>query len=544
MKVLSGLAIVLCTWWAWPGARQTIAQSKVSVGSVALLAEPKGIADLRALQEAIGDPDPAVRAVAARVAGLLDRKDLASPLLELLGREQDTLAAREHVRALLYLRGMEIWPQARAAAARLGEPVGSILAEWLARNQPEQFATAMPELLRDIPESDSAMFGRIAAMSIWQTPSSRNRVTTAFAGAGSRRAWRGFLDYLGPDVDAGIVKVGLTSANAAVREATIWFVVSEPTARRPAATINLAPVLKAEGAVPLADDTEWAAFGRELIARRLGKSGPADGSAAIRRHGLENLVDTRTLAALPELTAAERSALQEIVPELPATPPVAAKRVPDSLVEEKKRAGAATRTFPSIAPGLLGSLLTSVGCTPSSDLSVFGAAKMSFHRDGRPRGIGLDTTRLPAACVPFLRFLAMLTVAPPDEPILDGESQWLLTSMAKGDLACADEDVRTPSGSRRTERVGGKIKTPRKTSDLKPVYPEAMVQARVAGVVVLEGTISSTGCVVDARVLRSIQTPLDVAALRAVLGWRFAPTLLDGKPVPVVMTVTVNFTLQ
>jgi hypothetical protein len=53
MKVLSGLAIVLCTWWAWPGARQTIAQSKFSVGSVALLAEPKG-ADMRAHETRTG----------------------------------------------------------------------------------------------------------------------------------------------------------------------------------------------------------------------------------------------------------------------------------------------------------------------------------------------------------------------------------------------------------------------------------------------------------------------------------------------------------
>jgi protein TonB len=37
---------------------------------------------------------------------------------------------------------------------------------------------------------------------------------------------------------------------------------------------------------------------------------------------------------------------------------------------------------------------------------------------------------------------------------------------------------------------------------------------------------------------------LDQAALDAVLQWEFLPTLLNGQPVPVIMTVTVNFTLQ
>jgi hypothetical protein len=146
----------------------------------------------------------------------------------------------EQVRAVLYLRGVEMLPQAKAAAARLGEPVGSILAESLGRSQPEQFTAAIAALLRDLPESDTGMFGRIAAMAIWQTPSARDHVTTAFAAAATRRAWRGFLDSLGFEADAGLLKTGLTSANAAVREATIWFVVSDPRARRTVATTDLA----------------------------------------------------------------------------------------------------------------------------------------------------------------------------------------------------------------------------------------------------------------------------------------------------------------
>ena len=92
-------------------------------------------------------------------------------------------------------------------------------------------------------------------------------------------------------------------------------------------------------------------------------------------------------------------------------------------------------------------------------------------------------------------------------------------------------------------RVGGNIKPPQKTSDVQPVYPPIAQSARVQGIVIIEATIGPDGAVKDAKVLRSIPL-LDQAALDAVRQWVFTPTLLNGVPVPVIMTVTVQFTLQ
>jgi len=92
-------------------------------------------------------------------------------------------------------------------------------------------------------------------------------------------------------------------------------------------------------------------------------------------------------------------------------------------------------------------------------------------------------------------------------------------------------------------RVGGAIKPPVKTRNVSPQYPPIAQSARVQGVVIIEATISPTGKVQDARVLRSIPL-LDGAALDAVRQWEFTPTLLNGVPVPVIMTVTVQFTLS
>lgn len=92
-------------------------------------------------------------------------------------------------------------------------------------------------------------------------------------------------------------------------------------------------------------------------------------------------------------------------------------------------------------------------------------------------------------------------------------------------------------------RIGGELKPPRKLVDVKPTYPVEAQAARIQGVVIIEAVINAVGTVVNTRVLRGVPM-LDDAAVGAVSQWQFEPTLLNGVPVPVVMTVTVNFTLE
>ena len=92
-------------------------------------------------------------------------------------------------------------------------------------------------------------------------------------------------------------------------------------------------------------------------------------------------------------------------------------------------------------------------------------------------------------------------------------------------------------------RIGGEVKAPSKIRDVKPAYPAIARDARVQGVVIVEAIIDATGRVADTRVLRSIPL-LDEAAVEAVRQWEFTPTQLNGTPQAVVMTVTVNFTVQ
>jgi periplasmic protein TonB len=89
-------------------------------------------------------------------------------------------------------------------------------------------------------------------------------------------------------------------------------------------------------------------------------------------------------------------------------------------------------------------------------------------------------------------------------------------------------------------RVGGEIREPRKLVNVKPVYPEVARQVRVQGIVLIDCLIDPHGNVVDARVVDGIPL-LNEAALAAVRQWRYTPTLFGGVPVPVQMTVMVNF---
>jgi len=91
-------------------------------------------------------------------------------------------------------------------------------------------------------------------------------------------------------------------------------------------------------------------------------------------------------------------------------------------------------------------------------------------------------------------------------------------------------------------RIGDDIKPPTKIRDVSPKYPKDAMRGGLEGLVVLECIIDAKGRVVQSRTLKGIP-PLSDAAAEAVKKWRYAPTMLNGAPVPIVMTVTVSFIL-
>jgi TonB family protein len=91
-------------------------------------------------------------------------------------------------------------------------------------------------------------------------------------------------------------------------------------------------------------------------------------------------------------------------------------------------------------------------------------------------------------------------------------------------------------------RVGGNIRPPRKLKDVRPTYPASMRDTGRDGVVRLDAIIGVDGKVAAIRFVGGAVHPdLVAAAIDAVKQWEFSPTLLNGAPVEIAMTVSIAF---
>jgi TonB family protein len=93
-------------------------------------------------------------------------------------------------------------------------------------------------------------------------------------------------------------------------------------------------------------------------------------------------------------------------------------------------------------------------------------------------------------------------------------------------------------------RVGGAVSRPEKFYAPPPVYTEEARKMRLQGVVIIEAVIDKEGCVRRNQILKGMPLGLSRAALAAVEKWVFEPAALDGKPVKVYYTLTINFQVQ
>jgi protein TonB len=149
---------------------------------------------------------------------------------------------------------------------------------------------------------------------------------------------------------------------------------------------------------------------------------------------------------------------------------------------------------------------------------------------------------------PFASGLLNLDGLPRPQPLGDP------ASLGPGGGIGTGEGPAGPGGNGRSAGPGtgdgpagrGRVSSPQLVRKVDPEYTSAAMHAKLQGTVVLEAVVLADGSVGDVRIVRSLDSTfgLDLNAIRAVRQWRFAPGSQYGKPVAVVVTVELTYTLR
>jgi TonB family protein len=504
-------------------AAQPAPSPERTIGAIALLAGVSDHTSDGTLREALRDPDPSVRIVAARVIAVVPHGELLKDIIGALAREKDSAAAAELGRSVLYLSGSGGLDMVNGQAARFGPALAPVIAEWTARMQPERFPAALPGIV-SLTGGDRVGLAGIVRMAAAMHPVHRDAIFRRWMDVAPERAWsdlmeRAFTPPFDLSGSASLFRDALASTRPAIRQETVWFLLHELASTR----MVPSEVLEAALPVDLPGQTDWERLGRELVSRRGRKAAVEDRSDLLKTEAVRHRGEASAVRSLPELTAAERAVLTALYG--PAGNHHIAWTGP-----------ATARTLSAIVPGLIAATLSSAGCNITTSTKA-GLASITFHRDGRPQRLAIDSGSLGPACLKAFTALARMAVADSEHPITDAP-QTLMLPMAPAFVACSDAPREARSNLEPVD-----ITAPRKLRDVKPGYPDEAQRQRIQGVVILSAVVTSTGCVSEARVVRSIPF-LDVPAVLAVSQWVFEPARIGGVPQTALMTVNLNFELR
>ncbi len=100
-----------------------------------------------------------------------------------------------------------------------------------------------------------------------------------------------------------------------------------------------------------------------------------------------------------------------------------------------------------------------------------------------------------------------------------------------------------PSAPAAPLAVGGDVKQAKLISSVPPVYPALAKNQHVSGNVTVDALIDANGRVTSMKVV-SGPSLLHQAAMDALKQWKYQPAMLDGKAVPMHLSITIRFNLQ
>ena len=504
-----------------PRGAQDTAPARITPGAVVLLVNSQGPAATGMLRRALVDPDRDVRRAAARVAAAAHREVYAG-LMEALKTERDEAVSVELAKAAMILAGSNGVSIVEPFAQRAGASAHLQVIEWVARMEPDRFAARLPDWMA-LGEPVAADMPELVGLAALRHPASRDAVLRAWMAVAPEHGWGHVLRrvYKATDASASrdaILAEALASDRPAVRSETLWFVLKILSLRGP-----IQPSLVEAASRPSQDGDEWAAFGRELIARLASNKGAVAQDDLVRRVGGRHRADLFVAWTSGRLTSAEKSVIKDMHANVTISP----------LDDHES-----TMVTPDpVAARLLESTEAAADCHAEDTI---GLADVTFGPDGKAASILLKQPPVPPKCQPVLTAIARFSAAARQD--VGFEPQLLVVPLSSAFASCAAGlEPHTPLARADTRQAG--LELPRLAQEVKPSYTRSAKDRRVEGVVELEARLTATGCVASLRVTQSLDAELDIQAIKAALVWRFAPARLNGAPIPMVVSIQITFRL-
>lgn len=483
--------------------------------------------------------DARIRLSAARALGVTNVKGASDALLEALSRERDVTVVGEMLQAIAIVAPDDDVLQVHAHLDRIGDARAAALLDGLAAARPALIAR---HLLSAAP---------LCSRSEWVRPAYARLVRTSPASGDAVDA--GLLNSPEPNVLEGVL-AGATDARRTLPPAIVHAGLRLPLSGRLATVAYLATLYGSPArvaadaalrvtaaAIPAeADDTPEAEWVRELERRWLGQDAATPLAATIASLPAEQWVRDTPRETLAVLTADERASF---ISHFRLPEPAARALMDVSPGEPAQDAPPSPAAVLTDAPAIMiEDVIRVAKCRPQATDERFQSVR--YRADRRPGALARDPQPWSPGCDRAAR--AAIAMAYGTPPRGDTDRTLVLLRLDDDFVAClADSQsvAKTPAGTGVGVDASGVV-PPRKIQDRPPVYPDVAVRSRLQGVVGIEARIERSGCVSDARVVQGVHPYLDTAALQAVSRWRYTPTSLSGEPVPVLMTVHVNFSLR
>jgi TonB family protein len=561
------VAVTVAVLSSAPGMTSQPALPRPTPGQLALLADRCVDEEAVNLMKAgLADPDPALRAVAARMVAVLGVEELLPEVRSALREETNIDATREEARALSQTGRWEDLRIAVEAADRL-DALHDLVTVLVARSLGPDAIPIYPFLPRRALESEFtlARFFRYATRGEEQI---LNRAAREALSIKDGRALIACIDAaresrvrLHPDILEGVLENLPPVTVGEVSWSFAWSWAIGP----PENGVELLERIKTYAASNSEKLGDEEALGIELLARVLGAESTSE-KRWIRhlRQADETRLDHLFRAAQilhGHLRRSERRALRKRMKRTyhGHKDMVLSKREARKLSESYAQAivenamPTPTVILPAHPRGMLDAILDLTGCAPSQARAAV-VGEISFGADGRPIVESEKTWGRPGeACLKAGSLLfrtSLQSLRFPQSGSVGKNLAIFFPNPAR--LACYERPEPPPDPSTVLEvpapgrpiYLTEDVEPPRRIRKVDPTYPERMRLARADGKVILEIVVRRDGCVENIEVLRSGGYLFDMDAIWAVLQWHYEPARLRGSPVKVFMTVVVDFKVR